>query len=458
MSGTIRGPLWPGWETSAAVRPARLARASASAARLECMALLTTTEPGPVLAPRPPLAAYRDDLARRGRGTFGPSDATWLNMATILGHVVALPARERPPLLAALRDVLRDDPVLGRTLDDPRSDVGGADELDGVSAIVRAVVSHMEDDGAWGLAYTTLSMLLDATPPLAALERGRVLAQMARVAWKAGALDTSRDQYRRVEVLARAVRSAELRVRAWVGYSILARLRGNYPEVRKWATRAAEEADRAQLVALGSLAYHSLMVSAGVAGDFNGALIYGWRAFEGATGDPAREAGMLLNLSQLLYESGHPEAALHGFAAALAREPIVRLALPTLGGLALAAAAVGDAARVRSARAQAERLIATGGMPYESTGTLVELSAARAAIGDDDAAADCRARAREIAARQGYHEFTHRLGELELVPAATQRQPRAPHELHPKASFVARAIVFLASATQDDVVPNRHDH
>jgi tetratricopeptide (TPR) repeat protein len=312
----------------------------------------------------------------------------------------------------------------------------------------------MEDDGAWGLAYSTLSILVDAEPRLRVLERGRVLAQMGRVAWKAGALETARDQYRRVEVLGRAARSAELRVRAWVGYSILARLRGNYPEVRKWATRAAEEADRAQLAALGSLAYHSLMVSAGVAGDFNGALIYGWRAFEGATGDPEREASMLLNLSQLLYETGHAEAALHGFTAALAREPVARLALPALGGLALAGSALGDAARVRAAHTQAERLIAGGRLPYESASALVELSEALAAIGDAAGSADCRARAREIATRQGYHEFTHRLDRPSVAPAAAPQ--RSAQVLHPRATAVARAITSLA-LTAPGVSPERDE-
>jgi tetratricopeptide (TPR) repeat protein len=410
------------------------------------MAFQTTTQPGPALAPRPPLAAYRDDVARRGGGAFGPSDATWLSVATILSHVVAMPGGERPSLLATLREVLRDDPVLGRTLDGAPAEAAGAEELDAVSPVVRAVVCHMEDDGAWGLAYSTLSILVDASPRLSALERGRVLAQMARVAWKAGALETARDQYRRVEVLGRATRSVELRVRAWVGYSILARLRGNYPEVRKWATRAAEEADRAQLASLGSLAYHSLMVSAGVAGDFNGALIYGWRAFEGAAGDPRREAEMLLNLSQLLYEVGQPEAALHGFSAALVREPVTRLGLPALGGLALAASVLGDAARVRAARALAERLIATGGMPYESASTLVELAEALARIGDADASAECRGRAREIAARHGYHELTHRLDRL--GPASPAAQPRG-HVLHPNATAVARAITSLAFTAPD---------
>jgi tetratricopeptide (TPR) repeat protein len=417
------------------------------------MALRTPTRPGPVLAPRPPLAAYRDDLARRGHGPFGPSDATWLSVATVLGHVVGAPPGERPPLPATLRDVLSGDPVLGPALAAQADEATAADDLDAVSAVVRAVVCHMENDGAWGLAYSTLSILVDVEPRLTVVERGRVLAQLGRIAWKAGALETARDQYRRVEVLGRAARSPELRVRAWVGYSILARLRGNYPEVRKWATRAAEEADRAQLAALGSLAYHSLMVAAGVAGDFNGALIYGWRAFEGATGDPEREASMLLNLSQLLYDAGHAEAALHGFAAALAREPVARIALPALGGVALAGSVLGDARRVRAAQTQAERLIANGGMPYESASTLVELSEALAAIGDAAGSADCRTRAREIATRQGYHELTHRLDRPR--PALVATPQRGAHVLHPHATAVARAVTALAPSAPD--VPSERD-
>jgi hypothetical protein len=406
------------------------------------MSSRTTIQPGPFVAPRPPLAAYRDDLARRGRRSFGPSDATWLSVASVLGHAVGVPPESRPPLLESLREVLRGDPVLSQTLGTaPTTLSAELQELDSVSPIVRAIGQRMEDDGAWSLAYSTLSILVDADLRLSALERGRVLAQMGRIAWQAGALETSRDQYRRVEVLGRAARNAELRVRAWTGYSILARLRGNYPEVRKWATRAVDEAERAGLGALGSIAYHCLMVSSGVAGDFNAALVYGWRAFEGATGDPAREAEMLINVSQFFYETGHADVAVHGFSVALAREPVARVALPGLGGLALAASVLGDATRVRVARAHAERLIATGAMPYEAAATLVELAQALATIGDAAGAAECRARAMEIAARQGYHELTHRVEALHAAaPPARERSPRA---LDPGARAVARAVSSL---------------
>jgi tetratricopeptide (TPR) repeat protein len=407
---------------------------------------------GAMLAPRPPLAAYRQDLARRrGQDGFGPSDATWLSVATILSHAVDVPADSRPPLLPTLREVVASDPVLHEVLAVSEYESPPEFELDGVSPIVRAVVERMEDDGALNLAYSTLAILADADLRLSVLERGRIVAQLARVARKAGALDTAREHYRRVEVLGRASRIPELRVRAWVGYGIIARLRGNYPDMWKWSARAAHEADRAGLLALGSLAYHGLMIAAAKTGNLNAALVYGWRAFQNALGDSAREAEMLLNISQLLYQAGHPSVALHGFTAALAREPASRVGLPTLGSIALAAAALDDGDRVRAALVHAERLIGTGGPPYESADVLFELSTALAMVGDARAADECRARALEIAARQGYHELTHRLEALEIAPRPAR--VGAVHSLDADASAVARAVTSLGlvgSGTSDE--------
>jgi tetratricopeptide (TPR) repeat protein len=407
---------------------------------------------GATLAPRPPLAAYREDLSRRGGPDgFGPSDATWLSVATMLSHAVEIPADSRRPLLTMLREVVGSDPTLREMLPVSEEEPPAEFELDSVSPIVRAIVDRMEDEGALSLAYSMLAILADADLRLSVLERGRVLAQLGRVARKAGALDTAREHYRRVDVLGRASRIPELRVRAWVGYGIVARLRGNYPEVRKWSARAAHEADRTGLLALGSLAYHGLMIAAAKMGNLNAAVVYGWRAFQNAVGDGRREAEMLLNISQLLYQAGHPRVALHGLTAALAREPVTRVALPTLGSVALTAAVLGDSDRIRAAWVQAERLIAAGGPPYESADVLFELSTALAAVGDARAADECRTRALEIAVRQGYHELTHRLEALETAPRPARAG--AAHALDAYASAVARAVTTLGlvgSGASDD--------
>ncbi len=404
-----------------------------------------TMHPGPMLASRPPLAAYREDLARRGdQDGFGPSDATWLSVATILRHGVDVPADSRPPLLPTLREVVGSDPTLREVLAVAEHEPSPDFELDAVSPIVRAVVEHMEDSGALSLAYSTLALLADADLRLSILERGRVLAQLGRVAWKAGALETAREQYRRAEVLGRTARIPELRVRAWVGYSIVARLRGNYPEVRHWATRAAYEADRVGLAALGSLAYHSLMISAGVAGDFNAALVYGWQAFSRAASDAAREAEMLLNLSQLLLACGHPAAASNGFTVVLSQVRALRLTLPALGGLARAAAAQGDREQLQAARIRIEQVISGAELPYHAADALLELSEALAEVGDARGAGDARARALEIAERHSYHEITHRLEALRIgVPI---HPAEAPHALDFHGTKVACAVASLALA------------
>ena len=62
-----------------------------------------------------------------------------------------------------------------------------------------------------------------------------------------------------------------------------------------------------------------------------------------------------MNLAQLLLEAGHARAALRGFAAALARKPILRFELPILGGAACAAAAGLAACGSACARAQLRR-------------------------------------------------------------------------------------------------------
>jgi tetratricopeptide (TPR) repeat protein len=317
-------------------------------------------------------------------------------------------------------------------------------ELDGVSPIVRAIVERMEDEGALNLAYSTLAVLADADLRLSVLERGRVLAQLGRVAWKAGALETAREQYRRVEVLGRAARNPELRVRAWIGYAVVARLRGNYPEVRKWSARAAAEADKAGLVSLGSLAYHSLLVAAAVAGDFDTALVYGWRAFQSAIGDPVREAEMLLDLSELLLRAGYPGPAAHGLTAALDRNPPSRLTIPALGSLARAVAALGRHDQVQAIRAHAEFVIGGAGLPYESASALLELSQALDTVGDPDGSAQCRAGALEIAERHNYHEIRHLADEVQSrhKPSVTE----ALHALDPRATEVARAVASLVVA------------
>src|SRR5918911_4629850 len=93
------------------------------------------TRPAPMLARRPPLAAYREDLARREGRPFGPSDATWLTLATILDRGADVAPDARPPLLDALRDVVGSDPALRELLPAQDGESPPESELDAAAPI-----------------------------------------------------------------------------------------------------------------------------------------------------------------------------------------------------------------------------------------------------------------------------------------------------------------------------------
>src|SRR5262249_6040381 len=133
--------------------------------------------------------------------------------------------------------------------------------------------------------------------------------------------------------------------RAWVGQGLLAHTRGDFPETRRRFQAVIELRGAADDSI--ALAHHQLMVAAATAKDYDTAAMHAWKAFQGARTNK-QEAEALQNLAQLLLEAGHARAALRGFAAALARNPIPRIALPTLSGAACAAAVTVPLAAART--------------------------------------------------------------------------------------------------------------
>jgi len=139
----------------------------------------------------------------------------------------------------------------------------------------------------------------------------------------------------------------------------------------------------------------------------------------------------LLNLAQLLLDAGHARAALRGFAAALAREPIMRFELPILGGAACAAAAALPRKAAHAiVRNFAERLdylvrnLKNGQvMPFPSASALVEMSEALAVVGEDERAQRVAERATALAKAHGFHELTFR---LENPVVVAEPAPLAP--------------------------------
>ena len=249
----------------------------------------------------PPLEAYRRDAEHLAAGAdTATRAAAWLSAAVMLRRWSESSPTEREQLDAGLRQTLEQTtaPATDRTSNG------------WIGAAGRRIANEAEEAGAFHLAYSILA-LTESIQRDDPLERGRSIAQRARIARKVNDREGAEELYRTVEELAREVGSPELRSRAFLGYGVLARVRGNYPDARRWYALAASEADAHGITDLSSMAHQGLMIVAGSAGDLEQSLLEGWLAFQHISDDRDREAEMLFNLGQLLLEMGRPQSASH---------------------------------------------------------------------------------------------------------------------------------------------------
>src|SRR5262245_31421050 len=251
-----------------------------------------------MMAPYPPLEAYRRDIARLGgRTSFGPNDVRWLDAAGLLHRFIDAPFPERTQLATALARLL-------------------APEIELTVWRAGLELAHeIEDAGALHLCYTWVFALERLVPDNRVIDDGRVRATRARIARKLGAVDLALELYAEVERLGEQRGEPELTARAWIGYAVAASERGNLPEARRWYREAALVADDTGCAEQASLAHQGLLVSFAVAGDFNEAIVEGWRAYVSANGNAARQAEILGNLSQARYDMGQHPAAIPGIVA-----------------------------------------------------------------------------------------------------------------------------------------------
>jgi tetratricopeptide (TPR) repeat protein len=258
-------------------------------------------------------------------------------------------------------------------------------------------------------------------PDEQALIRGRIVAHQARLARNLGDLAHAKQCYELVEQMGAEHGLPELTARAWNGYGVLAHTRGDFPESRRRYQSVVE----LQGAADDSLcdAHHQLMIAAAAAKDYDLAACHAWKAFEGAS-TPRRETDALINLAQLLLDAGHARPALRGFAAALARKPIPRFELATLGGAACAAAAAlprkPARALVRNFSERVDQLVSSlnngSSLPWASASALVEVSEALLRVGEEEAAGRAAERAEVLARANGLHELLYRLDNPPVIP------------------------------------------
>jgi len=164
------------------------------------------------------------------------------------------------------------------------------------------------------------------------------------------------------------------------------------------------------------------MVAAADRGDYDVAAQHAWNAFRGAS-TTMQETEALLNLAQLLLDMGQSRAALRGFAAALARKPILRLELPILGGAACAAAAALPRAAARALVRNfvdrlefiVQRLKNGDALPHASASALIELSEALSVVGEDARAEATSEQAERLASGHGFYQLMHRLENPRLI-------------------------------------------
>ena len=375
-------------------------------------------------------AALRSDLARHpGVADFGEATSLWTGYVSVLVRA----ARAQLPLAPLVRDFVKSlvrEPgarALLRTQPDYRlvreaHRALRASDLGAFSSSTRALAARMEDAGALALADTALQMLLLIRVDgegIAIDEQGRVIAHRARIARQAGDFELAAEQYRNVERIARGARSDELFARAWIGFAVLAMLRGNLPECADWFERAARAADKSGVLELSRNAHHGCLIAAGKREAFDDALRHGWLAFRSSIGDALLEAEALSNLAAVMLQAGAFRPALAAFDAALRRNPPARLAIPALGGAMLASARLGDVARARRRYAALEHHAAASDHRYEVTDALVDAAAALLLIGDAAESERVRLQALELARDGKFHELEFR---AERVPDEFNRQ------------------------------------
>lgn len=401
----------------------------------------TESELLPVL---PPLAAYRRDVVHLGGGELSNDDGVWIAAAVALDHASHAGAEARPALVAHAVSLL-EVATAGTSAIHLRATARPSPE---VLVRARLFAERVEDASAWHFALSVLAAAERLTGG-DLVEQGRLHAQRARIQWKLGALDLAESSYGELLRTGEQLQEPELIARAYLGFAAVSQVRGNYPAVGHWASRAAPIADDASLWHLSALAHQLAMVSAGQRGEYGWALLHGWTAFDAYRGDAALEAEMLLNLAQLLLTVHEERAALVGFVAALERDPPLRIVLPAWGGVATSASLLSRRDLVISASRHIKQLGASTGLHYARAFAFAEAAAALHRVGVSSKS--WHDAALKIAEQYGFHEIRFLLGDSDRSRAVAEPSSRGT-AVRGAATAVVTAVAALADVESSRVL------
>jgi hypothetical protein len=163
------------------------------------------------------------------------------------------------------------------------------------------------------------------------------------------------------------------------------------------------------------------MICHAIGKNFDRALQHGWTAYTLSLGHDNHEIEALSNLAQLSLDAGFPSAALRGFAAVVGRTDSARVALGSLGGVAMAAAHTGEQAVLDRAAVEIGARVTMSALPYENAQALCQLAAAYAVMGLPDRSEAYRTSARKLAKARGFFEILHKTDSEQVAKAVPVR-------------------------------------
>jgi hypothetical protein len=357
--------------------------------------------------------AYRTDLNAASRSEpFGERDQMWILFGSILQRALALPSAARAEYLRTALAPIH-----------PTSENAGVDDHNPIFRLVETVSEDAEDAGAYALALVLLDLGRGLTPLADAHSHGRLVTRQARVHRKLGEIEMALTLYDEVEGLGLEHANEELVCRGRLGKGIVARMRGNYPAASEHFRRVLDTVGSGPAIReVKALAHHGMMIVAGVAKDYDTSLKHGWQAHDGFADLPARQADMLVEISNVCNLTGQFRAALNGYLLVLARPLAPRVRLTALGGAAWAAANLDLPTVVERLAREGEALMDARNDQYEVADLERTLAEAYYWLGNSARADGFKARAVDRARAGGYFEIEYQADALR-APAVASKSP-----------------------------------
>jgi tetratricopeptide (TPR) repeat protein len=268
----------------------------------------------------------------------------------------------------------------------------------------RMLLDRSNRRGNLFLAESILDSLQQIVDP-DTLEAGRLQYHRGSVSIRRGLRDAALAEFRALARMGRRLRQPELLARAYHGASMAMWMGGNLPAATRLAKRAMKLAGT-RFEQIHAIAKSTLATTAALRGDFEESLALSWESLQVTVHDQFSANTNLANIAQALMDAGYPSEARAVFQQMLGTTERAPL-LATLGGFALASAALGDAAAVNWAVENAVRIAKAPGLPRETADSLLECAHALDEIGKHAKAATIRARALATARRYGFHEIEY---------------------------------------------------